>query len=59
MTFSFITEIPENLTVLEAAVSCYNLLLLYFYYDIAKWILSVLRGKLTMKKGGSNAKKPD
>ncbi len=49
MNFSFITDVAAYSSD-EILVMCYNLALLYFLWDVAKYILGFIRQKL--KVGG-------
>ncbi len=53
MTFRFIYN-AELLSTNQLLLYLYNLFLLYFYWDIAKFILTVIRGKIHRKRGGGN-----
>lgn len=41
MIFKFITDL--NISSKDILISCYNLFLLYFYYDIIKFLISEFR----------------
>lgn len=45
MFFDFIIE-PGSLTSLDILIKIHNLLLLYFFYDISKWLIAVLSSRL-------------
>lgn len=45
MVFDFI-ELSDNLTVLEVLVNFYNLFLLFFYFEIAKLLVSVVSSRV-------------
>ena len=49
MIFNLITDITD-MTTLQVAVQLYNLALLYFLWDIAKYVLHIIKMKLGGKK---------
>lgn len=49
MNFSFITDITQY-TSDEILVMCYNLALLYFMWDVVKYIVGFIRQKVRGKK---------